>query len=149
MKTSTLKGYLWIATGIVIFFLIGFLGQNSLHERQHWPLYTAQVTSTKISWAQHMSDEYALTINLNITSEDKLSYSASMQQAGPKGALEKRVDSDFRTGQQLKVRVNPELPSHVVLDIKPGWGAWIVALIVFILFFANGMAVLNQSRASR
>ncbi|MBL7004777.1 MAG: DUF3592 domain-containing protein, partial [Gammaproteobacteria bacterium] len=91
-----------------------------------------------------MTDEYALTVNLKVMPEHKSSYAASLQQAGPKGALQERAATHFRTGQKLQVRVNPESSSYVVLDKEPGWGPWIVASVIGFFFMAIGLTILNE-----
>ncbi len=136
-----LKASLWITAGVLSFYLVGFVWSDSLRQRQQWPLYQAEVISTKINWAQHMTDEYALTINLKIFPDKQLPYSASLQQNGPKGALERRIETQFAFGQKLQVRINPESSTQVVLDIEPGWGPWIIASALAFILIGIGTSV--------
>lgn len=144
MLSRTFKGYLWIAAGMLVFFGVGKFGSDYADERQQWPIYPAEVTATNIRWAQHMADEYALTVTLNVLPPNAPAYQAILHQAGPKGALEKRAQSTFANGTRLEVQVNPAQPSDVKQNLEPLIGSWFIASILAFILITKGWRVISD-----
>lgn len=137
------KALPWFAMGAMAFYLIGVLGTQYQQEHQSWPQYPAEVLSSNIKWAAHMSDHYELSILLKVYPDNGApSYQAGLLQAGPKGALEKRVNSIYATGSRILVRSNPQNPNHIELVSSIGWGAYLIGGIIFmvgVLFITVGV----------
>ncbi len=139
------KALPWFGMGAIAFYLIGILGSQYQQEHQSWPQYPAEVLSSNIKWAAHMSDHYELSILLRVYPDNGApSYQAGLLQAGPKGALEKRVDSIYATGSRITVRSNPENPGYVELVSSNSWGAYLIGAIVSLFFIINGITLLNK-----
>ena len=133
----------WFWAGVIAVCLVVW-GMHRAQERFDWSVYNAEVVSTDIKWASHMSDEYALFINLLVHSDSGQDYSASLFQAGSKGALEHRAQTIYAQGKIIRVQVNPKKPSDIVLAGKRHWSVYLWAGVVGFFFLANAMTVLNQ-----
>lgn len=138
------KSWLWFLFAFIVFYLIGIVGARYQQEHQDWPRHRAEVLATNITWAAHMSDVYELSISLRIHPKNNPSYSASLLQAGPKGALEKRAESTYAVGNFITIRANPENPRQVELDISNSWGAYLIGTLVSLFFALNGLTVFNS-----
>jgi len=138
------KALPWFLVGIVAFGLLGFGGANYMNDRGTWPLQQAEVIATTIHWAQHMSDQYELIIELRVHPKNGIAYQASLLQTGQKGALEKRAQRRYAIGKLISVRSDPSNPGRVVLPQSGTWGAWLIATIVGMFFLGNGLTVLNR-----
>jgi len=139
------KALPWFGMGCLAFYIIGILGSQYQEEHDNWPQYPAEVLANNIKWAPHMSDEYALSITLNISPENGTpSYQASLTQAGPKGALEKRANSIYAVGNKILVRYNPNNIREIELANSSSWGIYLIASIVSLFFIINGMTLLNK-----
>ena len=139
------KALPWFLAGMVAFGLLGFGGASYMDNRETWPLQQAEVVATRIHWAQHMSDQYELIIDLRVHPKNGAVYQASLLQGGPKGALEKRAQGRYAIGKWVSVCSDPSHTGRVVLPQSNAWGAWLIAIIVGMFFFGNGLTVLNRS----
>lgn len=138
----------WFIAAGIAFYLIGIRGAQSLDERQHWPLHQAEVVGSKIEWAPHMSDSYELSIQLEVHPAGRPAFNAILTQSGPKGALEKRQEQQFATGNRIAVRENPDQPRHLILKIdRSSWWLYILASFVALLIASSGFTLLNRPKA--
>ncbi|MCW8889619.1 MAG: DUF3592 domain-containing protein [Sedimenticola sp.] len=139
------KALPWFVAASLAFYFIGFGGSGYLDTVRSWPLDSAQVKSASILLNPHMSDEYVLSIRLLVQPQDRAPFEASLQQVGPKGALEQRVRERYAPGTLVRVRSNPDEPGQVVRDPEYIFGPFIVAVIVALLIGSNGFKILNGS----
>lgn len=144
-----LRALQWFMAGIIAFLLIGFGGASSIQKHQAWPLYRAEVISTKIGDPTHYDNYYSLTIHLRVHHDEKTTYETSLYQEAPLGALESRVRDEYMTGNWVEVRSEPGNPHHVVLNISRTWPVYLVGAIVGLLIFINGFKTLGQSAGKK